>query len=84
NCNAELKSCLAGASGLWEKAKCFTGYAKCLIPTGHPFFKCKIELVKCVKDGKTGKVRCMLNYTNCMAQLLPSLPTYLVSFATIA
>ncbi|KAK3699306.1 hypothetical protein QZH41_018424 [Actinostola sp. cb2023] len=76
-CNAELKTCLAGASGLWEKAKCFASYGKCLLPKPHPYFQCKIDLTTCFRDGKTGKLQCMLNYTKCMAQFLPSLPPYL-------
>merc|ERR1711872_560186 len=45
-------------------------------PTRHPYLQCKVDLYKCIKDGQKGKLQCMKDYKNCMAQLIPTLPPY--------
>merc|ERR550519_675680 len=46
-------------------------------PTRHPYFQCKIDLYKCMKDGQTGKFQCLKNYKTCMSQLIPTIPPFI-------
>ncbi|XP_031556518.1 uncharacterized protein LOC116293257 [Actinia tenebrosa] len=73
-CKNELTVCKANAGGLYDKMKCYANFAKCMVPTEHPYFQCKIDLAKCVKDGVKDKLVCMKDYKSCMAQLLPTIP----------
>ncbi|KAK3738444.1 hypothetical protein QZH41_017076 [Actinostola sp. cb2023] len=47
-------------------------------PTRHPYFQCKIDLYKCMKDGQKGKVECLKEYKSCMAQLIPTIPPHVL------
>ncbi|XP_048577486.1 uncharacterized protein LOC5507853 isoform X4 [Nematostella vectensis] len=93
-CKDNLKQCVATADGFIAKGKCFIAFAKCLkdggpsspvtfmeddaTPHRHPYVQCKIDLYDCFRLKKKSKMECITGYKNCMAELGPTIPPFVI------
>jgi len=94
-CNNHLKQCFKDEKFLAGKAKCLVSYGKCIKnkgpvteasmdtsndgePDRHPFVQCKIDFYDCMRRNDT-KLRCLKEYKNCMAALIPTIPPFVIT-----